>query len=165
MTVYAVKDYVTVSSAASVVAIESLSDWDVPLETEGAYRFVDHEGRTVVRVPMPIEERSEVSLEEAIATASVLDSSEFTELGIFPTVEIPDVSYAPEKYYPKMRALTGVVAYASPDLIAEGSLIYVQNVGVFQVHALKNHSDCVYLYTGVNSEVVSSPVYLLNSEV
>lgn len=52
----------------------------------------------------------------------------------------------PTKVYSNMRSVDGITVYASKDVLPEGSLIWIENIGIRQVQSLTNSFQDIYLY-------------------
>lgn len=58
----------------------------------------------------------------------------------------------PSKKYPDMKSNSDVTVYASPDFYKEGSLIWIEGIGIRQVQPLAVSSDKLHIYFGSHEE-------------
>lgn len=52
----------------------------------------------------------------------------------------------PVKTYSNMKSVEGVTVYANKEVLPEGSLIWIENVGIRQVQSLNGSVQGIYLY-------------------
>ena len=58
----------------------------------------------------------------------------------------------PNKEYPKMRSKETITAFASKNVLPEGTLIWIENVGIRQIQSLENGHDGIYIFYDNHSE-------------
>jgi 3D (Asp-Asp-Asp) domain-containing protein len=58
----------------------------------------------------------------------------------------------PNKEYPKMRSKEVITAFASKDVLPEGTLVWIENVGIRQIQSLENGHKGVYIFYDSHSE-------------
>lgn len=54
----------------------------------------------------------------------------------------------PTKKYPNMKSNSDVTVYASPNFYKEGSLIWIEGIGIRQVQPLESNSNKLHIYFG-----------------
>lgn len=61
----------------------------------------------------------------------------------------------PSKYYPRMRSRSDITVFASQNTIPEGTLVYIDGVGIRQVQRLSESHSGVYVYFDSHEEAVN----------
>ena len=67
------------------------------------------------------------------------------DLGVY-TAQGVVSSTMPQKVYPRMRSNAEVTIFASKNVIPEGTLLWVENVGIRQVQSLETDSPNLFVY-------------------
>lgn len=96
-----------------------------------------------------IEREEEVIVEKVVDVYSF--PFETRELGTY-KVKGACKDCLPSKEYKKMQGKEGVTVFASANVIPEGSLIWVENVGIFQVQTVYTDYTGIFVYFSSHSE-------------
>ena len=59
---------------------------------------------------------------------------------------------SPQKEYSRMRSKNGITVFASKDVLPEGTLIWIDTVGIRQVQSLVGGYDGIYVYYDTHAE-------------
>ena len=58
----------------------------------------------------------------------------------------------PNKEYPRMCSKEAITAFASKDVLPEGTLVWIENVGIRQIQSLENGHNGIYIFYDNHSE-------------
>ena len=127
-----------------VVGKESeISDVEVDVESNleviksNSVEYVEREVIKTVEVEKQIE-----IVEDVITYSFPFDT---TYLGDYTVIgAVSDT--LPQKEYPYMRSSESITAFARDDVIPEGTLVWIENVGIRQIQTVYGETDTVYVF-------------------
>ena len=84
---------------------------------------------------------------------------EVEDLGTY-TIKYVNSNTLPKKLYPNMRAKEGVTVFASSSVMPEGTLLWIENVGIRRVQTVYSEENVIFVYSETeNFEETNAKVY------